>query len=900
LKKLLIFPVLIYILQASAQSDWKQSLHYDLHIKFNPAEKSLDAIMKLQYTNHSPDTLRYIWFQIWPNSYRNDRTSYSEQILENGDTRFYFSSKDQKGYLNRLDFRVNGSLAKMEDHPEYIDVVKLILPNALLPGDSISVSSAFHLRIPFNFNGNGYNAHHFEMRNWYPEPAVYDAHGWHPMPFLLQGGAYHEAADYVVEMEVPPAYRIAAGAAADTVSVSRENNLYRFSLQNANAFAWTADTRFKLNTDTLQTVSGRPICIQYFSTSANSSNPIEIISAAKKEIQWLSQQLGPYPHPTISIVEASPLADQNFSGQVYIGLNPLKDDWRPTLRQALLGQWFQTILLTDQRNQPWFSQGFISYYNQRLIRELSPLYPVPSPISNHNLWLRVAENEKTTQPITTPSPEFSLQNDSLIAKTKAALWLAILRDTAGKKRFDENMADYFAKWKFKHPYPEDFKMAMDTGSPDNYQTVFSKLNGNENLFTGSVKRILKPVFVFSARNSERYNYIGLAPIPGYNQYDGFMIGALIHNINLPENKFEFLFTPLFAFGSASVEGLGRLSYSWRPDNHFSKVTIGINGGRFDSNKATDSTGKNLFENFTKIVPYIRVDFKPSGPRSSVRKWMDFKTYLITEKNYDIPSYAISPKDSLNHPNSILSNFYYVNQLSFNLEDNRTLYPYDLRVEFQQSELFYRINLHANYFLNYSDGGGMQVSFFAAKFGVWNENNIDRVARYEPKLLGVNGEEDYLYEDYFIGRSATYAIDKPSIPNSGLAAQQIMNRDGGLKLRIDEFDYLQGKSANWVTSLNFNTTLPAKLFPFPLPIRIFFGFGTYAEAWQDNPVTSRFLYVGGIQLSLLKNLLNIYAPLIYSNDFNSALGSNNFGRKITFSIDIQHINYKKIIRKAAGT
>src|SRR5450755_1512141 len=385
-------------------------------------------------------------------------------------------------------------------------------------------------------------------------------------------------------------------------------------------------------------------------------------------------------------------------------------------------------------------------------------------------------------------------------------------------------------------------------------------NGNENLFTGSVKRILKPVFVFSARNSERYNYIGLAPIPGYNQYDGFMIGALIHNINLPENKFEFLFTPLYAFGSASVEGLGRLSYSWRPDNHFSKVTIGINGGRFDSNKATDSTGKN----------------------------------------YDIPSYAISPKDSLNHPNSILSNFYYVNQLSFNLEDNRTLYPYDLRVEFQQSELFYRINLHANYFLNYSDGGGMQVSFFAAKFGVWNENNIDRVARYEPKLLGVNGEEDYLYEDYFIGRSATYAIDKPSIPNSGLAAQQIMNRDGGLKLRIDEFDYLQGKSANWVTSLNFNTTLPAKLFPFPLPIRIFFGFGTYAEAWQDNPVTSRFLYVGGIQLSLLKNLLNIYAPLIYSNDFNSALGSNNFGRKITFSIDIQHINYKKIIRKAAGT
>ena len=84
--------------------------------------------------------------------------------------------------------------------------------------------------------------------------------------------------------------------------------------------------------------------------------------------------------------------------------------------------------------------------------------------------------------------------------------------------------------------------------------------------------------------------------------------------------------------------------------------------------------------------------------------------------------------------------------------------------------------------------------------------IPFVSRYEPKLLGVNGEEDYLYEDYFIGRSASYAIEKSSVSNAGLPAQQIMNRDGGLKLRIDDFDYVQGKSANWVSSLNFNTSL----------------------------------------------------------------------------------------------
>jgi hypothetical protein len=895
LKKILIFPALFFILQSSAQSDWKQSLRYDFHVKFNPAEKSLDALMKLQYTNHSPDTLSFIWFHVWPNAYRNDRTLYSDQLLENGDTRFYFSSKEKKGYINRLDFRVNGTLASVQDHPEYIDIIKLILPMPLLPGDSISISCSFHLRLPFNFNGNGYSPHHFELKNWYPEPAVYDKKGWHPMPFLIQGGAYHEAADFTVEIEAPPTYQIVAGTKA-TLKEDAANNHYQFSMTNANAFAWIADSHYLLKTEDLETSSGKSISIRYYYTEKNSGESIKILEEAKKEIRLLTDWLGTYPHPGISIAEASTLQDQNFSGLVYIGLNPLKNGWQSMLRKGLVGQWFQTILNADQRNHPWFSKGFINFYDQRLINYYTSSNTVRGQISNNNLWLRVAENEKTTQPIKTFAPEFRTDNDSLIAANKAGLWLNMLQDSLGTKRFDANMLNYLSQWEFKHPYPEDFKMAMDTSTVKNLQSLFNNLNGNENLFPNSIKRSIKPTFIFSARNSGLYNYIGLAPIPGYNRYDGFMLGALLHNINLPENKFEFLLTPLYAFGSKTLEGLGRLSYSWHPDNHFSKISIGINGDRFDTNKAADSTGKIIFENFAKLVPYVRLDFKPAYPRSTISKWMDFKTYLITEKSFG--QFSVSSKDSLIHPNTVSRSFRYVNQLSFNLLDGRTLYPYSFRVELQQSELFYRINLHANYFLNYPDGGGLQVRFFAAKFGVWNENNNAFVSRYEPKLLGISGDEDYLYEDYFIGRSASYALENTSESNGGLAAQQIMNRDGGLKLRIDDFDYVQGKSANWVSSLNFNTSLPANLFPFPLPIRIFFDFGTYAEAWQNNPQTSRFLYAGGIQLSLFENVLNIYAPLIYSSDFSDALGTTSFGRKITFSIDIQHINYKKIIRKCA--
>ena len=887
---------MLIIVQARAQSDWQQSLRYNIDVKFRPDDKSLDAQMKLQYGNHSPDTLHFIWLHLWPNAYRNDMTVYSDQLLENGDTRFYFSSKDQKGYINRLDFRVNGTLAVLEDHPEYIDVVKLLLPIPLLPADSITISVSYHLRFPFNFNGNGFSAHHVEMRNWYPEPAVYDLKGWHPMPFLVQGGAYHERADYTVKIESPAGYRIATGSEADTISQNSSTVATHYSLKNANSFAWIADNRYQVKVEMLELDSLTPIRLQYFYLTKNSVDFNKIISTVKTDIRLISGWLGTYPHHSISIIMAAPMENQNFSGMVCIGMNPSKEEWQNTIRKGLLGQWFQTVLMTDQRSLPWFSKGFMQYYNQRIIQNL--LLPSTNylPLSKDNLWLRVAEREKTTQPIETAAPEFSVTNDTLIASYKAAVWLKQLQDSIGTRRFDDNIRNYFSVWEFGHPYPVNFNNLIKAGSGKDLHWMFEKLMGNQSLLQDSAKRTLKAAFIFSANNSERYNYIGLAPVPGYNRYDGFMLGALIHNINLPENKFEFLLMPLYAFGSGRLEGLGRLSYTWHPLDQFSRISVGINGSRFATNNETDSTGKSLFESFLKLVPYIRVDFKPSSPRSSLSHWMDFKIYLISEYTYG--QFNISSSDSLIHPNSVTRNFRYVNQLSYNLQNDRKLYPYSLRAEFQQSELFYRINLKANYFYNYADGGGLQVRFFGAKFGVWNENNSASITRFEPKLLGVNGDEDYLYEDYFIGRSASYAIENTSMPNAGLPAQQIMNRDGGLKLRIDAYDYVQGKSTNWVSSLNFNTTLPAKLFPFPLPIRIFFDFGTYAEAWANNPPTSHFLYTGGIQLSLFRNVLNIYAPLIYSGDFNDALGTINFGRKITFSIDIQNINYKKIIRKAA--
>jgi hypothetical protein len=100
----------------------------------------------------------------------------------------------------------------------------------------------------------------------------------------------------------------------------------------------------------------------------------------------------------------------------------------------------------------------------------------------------------------------------------------------------------------------------------------------------------------------------------------------------------------------------------------------------------------------------------------------------------------------------------------------------------------------------------------------------------------------------------------------------------------------------VASVNFNSNIP--FLPAKFPLKAFFDAGTYAEAWDDNNPNPRFLYVAGLQLSLFRDVLNIYAPVFYSRQFRDQLKSvpeeNKFLRKVSFSIDIQKISLKKLL------
>lgn len=911
MKKGLLLAIFIFIFYHSfcqSNSYWQQQVNYQIDVSLNDTAKSLDGYLRLDYINHSPDTLRYIWFHVWPNAYKNDKTAFSDQLLENDRTDFYFSNEEKRGYINRLNFTVDKVTAVIQDHPQHQDIIKIILPKPLPPSQTVHIETPFHVKLPYNFSRGSYTSKtSFQITQWFPKPAVYDKYGWHEIPYLDQGEFYSEFGSFKVHITVPKGYVVAAtGSLTSNDSNDPQTNSFMYEQDNIHDFAWFADKDFEVKEDTIQLATHTVKLHAYYNkkTAGSWTNVIEYM---KNAVRTKSEWVGTYPYNDVSVVEK--YTKMGGGGMEYPTITLIDgpvDNYtlNEVINHEIGHNWFYGILGSNERRFPWMDEGINTYYD---IRYMSS---VPKKSSKTNFigkrtpaeddmlpfLLSILVKSKKDQAISTDAADFSEMNYGAVAYYKTARWMKLLEASIGQPAFDKAMQDYYNKWKFKHPYPEDFKQTIRESTGQQHDSLFALLDKKGNIEPPAKKKLKLKSF-FSFRNTDKYNYIFLSPAIGYNNYDKFMAGIVLHNYTLPLPNLKFILVPLYATGSKQLNGIGSISYGLPLDGRISKVAIGISGARFSTRQSLDTNDQKIFENFSKIVPSLQLYFR-HHPRSEKNSWIDLRSYLITEKNFSAYGYKANSDSSVSYPLATANTNRYILQLSYNVNNHRKLYPYNYQLKYQQGKGFYRFDLNAEYFFNYSKYGGLNVRLFASKFGFIGSPDYEAYL-YRPKLLAATGSEDFTYTNYFIGRSAATSNGEKPVKNAGFAAHQVMIRDGGLKLRLDQFDYIQGRTENWLAAVNINTTLP-DMFPVKLPLKLFLDIGTYAEAWEKNAATTRFLYIGGIQLSVLQDIISVYAPLFYSKDFKTVLKSqpeqNSFLKRITFSINIQNITAARLLPK----
>ena len=883
---------------------WQQQVNSTIKVFLNDNTHSLTGDIKMTYQNNSPDSLSFIWIHLWSNAYKNDRTAFSEQQLKNGSTDFYFSNDEQKGYINRLDFTVDGARAVVIDHPQHQDIVKLLLPTPLLPGQSVEIQTPFQVKLPDIFSRAGHHNQAYYITQWFPKPAVYDQKGWHPIPYLDQGEFYSEFGNYDVYITIPDKYTVAATGKMISSSKSDTLKTLFYQQNNIHDFAWFAHPEYEVMHDTLQ-LAEKVIDVYAYYHKDNKKYWTNSIRFIKQAILTKSEWIGVYPYPVVSVVEQ--LEGGGGGGMEYPTITLLSASNNEPMLDYLINHevghnWFYGILASNERTHPWMDEGMNSYYDQRYFKKY---YGVPEPdflmgtdgfitkrkpASIQQTMLETVIGIKRDQPIETKADQFNATNYNLIAYSKAAQWMGLLEKQLGTQKFDSLMKAYYNAFAFKHPYPEDFQQLVNAHSTQPTDSLFNLLHKKGSLSVAQTKKI-KPVSFFSLKDTDKNHYLSVLPAAGFNFYDKVMLGAMLHNYNLPTSKLQFLAIPLFATGSKKLNGLGRVSYQFFPGNKGAQLEFVLAGARFSGDSFTDSSGTINYQPFTKLAPSVKYTFAPTSPLSSVSKYVQFRTFLITETGLSFRRDTINGGDIISYPKQKR----YVNQLQFVVDDSRKLYPYKAALQIEQGDGFVRTNITGNYFFNYAKGGGADVRFFAGKFFYTGEETFltrFKTDRYHLNMTGPKGNEDYNYQNYFVGRNEF----------DGFSNQQIMMRDGGFKVRTDLLSNKIGKTDNWLVAMNFNTTIPNNInplsvLPFKLPLKVFADVGTYAEAWESDAGTARFLFDAGLQLSLFKNTLNIYVPLLYSkvydDYFKSTITEKRFLKNISFSIDIQQLSLKKL-------
>lgn len=894
---------------------WQQQVNFTINVSLNDSDNTLDAFETIEYINNSPDTLRFIWFHIWPNAYKNDRTAFSEQLLKERRTEFYYSKPEQKGYINQLDFKADGSTAAIVNDTNNIDVIKVLLPKPLVPGSKTIITTPFKVKLPYNFSRGGYVGNDYQVTQWFPKPAVYDRYGWHPMPYLDQGEFYSEFGKFDVEITVPSAYVVAATGIlqdAETLkelkdkghhTIEGQSKTWHYKQDNIHDFAWFASKDFIVKYDTAILPSKEIIDVfAYYKPGSKAWN--RSIAFAKDGLKKYSNWIGEYPYTSASVVQGS--KNETSGGMEYPTITLITtqeggQDLDATIVHEVGHNWFYGALATNERAHPWMDEGMNTYYQKRYERNKYSSYSYLKksgfslknrlPDDEEGMLLETMAKINKDQPIETPSADFTPINYALVAYYKTSRWMKKLEDVLGRKVFDSSMHSYYSDWKFKHPYPEDFKASIEKSAGRKLDTVFNLLYQ-----TGSIssveKKTIKPSFLFNFRDTEKYKYINLAPAVGYNTYDKIMIGGLIHNYALPVTRVQFIGGALYAAGSKKVNGFAHGSYNIYKKRY--KLSTSLGYISYSQNDFTTSDNTKLILRLTRLVPSVKLILYDKDILSARRFTVQWKTFLLNEGALNFKT-VITPTDTADAV-SIINNHSYINRLLFELSDSRVLYPYSINISADQGKDFVRAGLTAKYFFNYNEGKrGMTVRFFAGKFiYLKSKTNITRFNndRYFLNISAPKGNEDYTYSDYFIGRNEF----------EGWQSQQVMERDGFFKVNTDLLSNKTGKTDDWLMSLNLAADLPdninpLSILPIRIPIKIFADVGTYAEAWKENTASGRFIYDAGIQLPLFHSFLNIYIPIIFSkvyrDYYKSTITDKRFLKTIAFNINLQKLQFKEL-------
>lgn len=230
-----------------SQSYWQQEVNYKIQVKLDDVNHMLSGYEEFEYINNAPNSLDRIYIHLWPNAYRNGKSALAKQQYADGKKILRFGEEKDLGWIDSLDFKVDGQAVKWSFDTNNQDICILILANSLKSGEGIRVSTPFKVKIPSGeISRLGHIGQSYQITQWYPKPAVYDKNGWNAMPYLNQGEFYSEYGSFDVSITLPSNYVVGATGDLQTPSeIDFLDKKLRYQESNSRFFNESSRSKWK-------------------------------------------------------------------------------------------------------------------------------------------------------------------------------------------------------------------------------------------------------------------------------------------------------------------------------------------------------------------------------------------------------------------------------------------------------------------------------------------------------------------------------------------------------------------------------------------------------------------------------------------------------------------------------
>jgi hypothetical protein len=343
--------------------------HYNLDAKFDFYAHTLSVLEVINYSNLTQENLDSLVLMVEPNRWPGGFTL-SSLTWEDGEA--------------------------IQDYEFEKDQLYISLRQTLQPGDQLVFSIEYLLEIPQIIESTndqralpyGYTQRQTNLVDWYPYIAAYrSGTGWLAHPAWVFGEhQVYDVADFDVRLSLSEPVQdleIAAPAPGEI-----EGESYAYQLKSARTFALSASTSYTVQTTTINGVT-----VSSYSFPLDKSGGQQVLQDTANALQLYSDLILPYPHASLSIVEADFLDGMEYDGLVFLshGFYDLYDGTPKGYLTFIAAhetahEWWYGLVGNDQAMEPWLDEALCTYMEEIFYEKIYPTQSGDSGESLSDWW----------------------------------------------------------------------------------------------------------------------------------------------------------------------------------------------------------------------------------------------------------------------------------------------------------------------------------------------------------------------------------------------------------------------------------------------------------------------------------------------------------------------------------